>query len=670
MRTKKTLFPIVLFSAALLLPIAVRAQSYYTNGVDIYSYTATAGNITITGYLGSGSAVTVPDTIGFTPVTGIASLAFAGNSVTGVMLGTNMANIAPAAFCNCPNLLAIIVNPANPVYSDVEGILFDKDQATLEDFPPGVGGTYPIPDGVTTIEDAAFFECTNLTGVTIPNSVTNIESSAFDDCSSLTGVTIPNSVTTVGTYMFNFCTKLTNVVIPNSVTSIQASAFDSCISLTNITIPNNVTSIDEEAFIGCSSLKNVVIPNNVTNLGQESFYGCTSLTNVTIGAGVTTIGDAAFVQCTNLARVIIPNSVTDIEPSAFQECSGLSSIIIPNSLTIINSAVFADCGALTNVTIPDSVTNIESSAFQGCTSLASVTIPNSVTSLGEQSFFYCPSLTNVTVGTGVTSIGDEAFEQCLSLTGIYFQGNAPSLGGTSVFADVGATAEVYYQPNATGWGTTFGGLTTSLYFPGNLVANWGFETGSFADWSQSDCVISSSDHTGKHAVQVNGNASTSGSLTQILPTQTGRVYVLSFWMESSESAVCRILWSGSAPQVIIPGSSWTHSQFTFTATNTSTVLEFLYVYLSEPNSFVIDDISVVPLTGYGQLKAQPVNGGVQLSFFGLASTNYALDRTFDLAPPITWVPQATNATGTNGMLVLTNTPVATTNNFWRIRSVP
>jgi hypothetical protein len=624
MKTKKTLFPIFLFSAALLLPIAVQAQTYYTNGVDIYSYTATAGNITITGYLGSGTAVTVPDTIGFTPVTGIASFAFAGNSVTGIMLGTNMTTISAAAFCNCPNLLAIIVNPANPAYSDVEGILFDKDQATLEAFPPGVGGTYPIPNGVTTIEDAAFFLCTNLTGVTIPNSVTNIEPSAFDGCSGLTSVTIPNGVTAIGPEVFNFCTKLTNVEIPNSITSIQLAAFEGCLSLTNITIPNNVASIGEEAFYGCASLKNVAIPGSVTNLGQESFDGCTSLTNVTIGTGVTTIGDAAFVECTSLASVTIPNGVTDIEPSAFEECSNLSSIIIPNSVTIINSAVFAYCGALTNVT----------------------------------------------VGTGVTSIGDAAFEQCTSLTEIYFQGNAPSLGGTSVFTDVGATAEVYYQSNATGWGTTFGGLTTSLYFPGNLVANWGFETGSFADWSQSDCVISSSDHTGKHAVQVNGNASTSGSLTQTLPTQVGRVYVLSFWMESTNNAICRILWSGSAPQVIIPGTSWTHSQFTFTATNTSTVLEFLYVYLNEPNSFVIDDISVVPLAGYGQLKAQPVNDGVQLSFFGLANTNYALDRTFDLAPPIAWVPQTTNATGTNGMLVLTNTPVPTTNNFWRIRSVP
>jgi hypothetical protein len=103
MKIKRALFPIVLLATALLWPAAVQAQSYYTNGVDIYSYTATAGNITLMGYLGSGSALTVPDTIGFTPVTGIESFAFAGTSVAGVMLGTNMTNISAAAFANCPN---------------------------------------------------------------------------------------------------------------------------------------------------------------------------------------------------------------------------------------------------------------------------------------------------------------------------------------------------------------------------------------------------------------------------------------------------------------------------------------------------------------------------------------------------------------------------------------
>jgi hypothetical protein len=61
---------------------------------------------------------------------------------------------------------------------------------------------------------------------------------------------------------------------------------------------------------------------------------------------------------------------------------------------------------------------------------------------------------------------------------------------------------------------------------------------------------------------------------------------------------------------------------------------------------------------------------MRLSYVGHPATNYALDRTFNLLPPITWVGQQTNTMTVSGVLTFTNTPVPTTNNFWRVRSVP
>jgi len=56
-------------------------------------------------------------------------------------------------------------------------------------------------------------------------------------------------------------------------------------------------------------------------------------------------------------------------------------------------------------------------------------------------------------------------------------------------------------------------------------------------------------------------------------------------------------------------------------------------------------------------------------FFGNARANYALNRSFTLSPP-NWIPQVTNPADANGNLVFTNRPDSTTNNFWRIRSMP
>jgi len=74
--------------------------------------------------------------------------------------------------------------------------------------------------------------------------------------------------------------------------------------------------------------------------------------------------------------------------------------------------------------------------------------------------------------------------------------------------------------------------------------------------------------------------------------------------------------------------------------------------------------------GYNRISAQLLTGGnVSLSYMGLAGTNYVLDQSFTLSPA-NWVPRLTNSAGVGGVLVFTNTPNPTTNNFWRVRSVP
>jgi hypothetical protein len=162
----------------------------------------------------------------------------------------------------------------------------DNGTITIKTYT-GPGGEVTIPDNinglpVTSIWDWAFYDCTNLTNVTIPNSVINIGDRAFEGCTSLTSVTIPNSVINIWDGTFRNCRSLTSVTIGNSVTSIGSYGFFGCSSLTNLTIPNSVTTIGDSAFAGCSSLTNLTIPNSVTGIGYGAFEGCGSLTIVTI----------------------------------------------------------------------------------------------------------------------------------------------------------------------------------------------------------------------------------------------------------------------------------------------------------------------------------------------------------------------------------------------------
>ena len=74
--------------------------------------------------------------------------------------------------------------------------------------------------------------------IVIPEGVTKINDYAFYCCNYLKSVVIPDSVTSIGDWAFYYCTSLTSVVIGNSVTSIGNEAFAYCYSLTSVTFKN------------------------------------------------------------------------------------------------------------------------------------------------------------------------------------------------------------------------------------------------------------------------------------------------------------------------------------------------------------------------------------------------------------------------------------------------
>jgi hypothetical protein len=235
-------------------------------------------------------------------VTSIGDGAFGGcTSLTSIVIPNSVTSIGDAAFW-CTSLTAIEVDPANPSYSGLDGVLFNKSQSTLIRYPWGKAGAYTVPDSVTSIGDGAFSGCTSLTSITIPNSVTSIGEWAFHRCSSLTGITVEASNPTYSSLdgvLFDRSQKRLIAypagkrgpyAIPDSVTNIGDGAFEGCTGLTSITIPDSFTSICQWAFGNCTSLTSVTIPNSVTSIDDRAFYGCARLTSVyfhgdTPGAG-------------------------------------------------------------------------------------------------------------------------------------------------------------------------------------------------------------------------------------------------------------------------------------------------------------------------------------------------------------------------------------------------
>ena len=242
--------------------------------------------------------VTIPNS-----VTHIWDIAFSGTNLKSVTIPNSVTSIRDNAFTGCPSLTNFSVAAANPAYSSLDGVLFDKAQTSLITFPKARGDrSYVIPDSVTRIA-AQVFSGMSLTNVTLGNSLTHIGASAFDGCTGLTGVTLPNSVIDIGDSAFAGCRSLTGLTIPNNVTNIGSSAFSSCTNLTSLTIGNSVISIGAGAFEFCRGLTNVILGHSVTRIGSAAFWGCTKVASVTFPSSVTRIEDGAFLGCTRLTNL-------------------------------------------------------------------------------------------------------------------------------------------------------------------------------------------------------------------------------------------------------------------------------------------------------------------------------------------------------------------------------
>ena len=120
-----------------------------------------------------------------------------------------------------------------------------------------ISGTGAMTD-YTYDSRSPWYSCrTYIKRVVMQQGVTSIGDHAFWDCSGLTSVTIPDGVTSIGGDAFSGCAALTSVEIPNGVTAIGGSTFSNCIRLAKVTIPKSVTSIGKNAFYYCESIADV-----------------------------------------------------------------------------------------------------------------------------------------------------------------------------------------------------------------------------------------------------------------------------------------------------------------------------------------------------------------------------------------------------------------------------
>lgn len=286
--------------------------------------------------------------------------------------------------------------------------------------------TVVLPKTLTSIDSYSFYNCSNLKEVKGLEHVNNMEKAAFKNCTSLDNVVI--GAESVEKEAFKNCSSLKNLTFTTNVKYIRNTAFQECISLQSLTIPDsvlelgNIDKLDElyedseylYEYFGNDSWTNYspyhynyyygdgYYYDDYYSIGyyDDSYYGdyfnddydnygcfsgCTSLTDVVIGNNVEYIGKACFINCTSLKNINIPDSVKYIARRCFRGCISLENISIPYKIKNISLEMFSGCASLKSVQLPQGLLCIEEEAFFG-TAIKNLVLPNKVLKIGFRAF--------------------------------------------------------------------------------------------------------------------------------------------------------------------------------------------------------------------------------------------------------------------------------------------
>lgn len=272
-----------------------------------------------------------------------------------------------------------------------------------------------LQEGITSIGDWAFYQCSKLTEITIPEGVTSMGYVALSGCQELPSVSLPSTLETIGGGMFSQDWALESLTIPAAVTRIGDRLTEGCGALAQIVVEDGNKTFDSRencnAVIKTSTntlvagCMNTVIPNTVEIIGQQAFSSIKSLKAIVLPSSVTKIEDYAFQYCSGVPSLNIPTSVVSISGTAFFACQFEDISVAPgnpkfdsrdNCNAIIETESNKMIKGCINTVFPDEVTVIGEGAFYNCGNLKSIIIPAGITKFEENAFGYCSKLESFT----------------------------------------------------------------------------------------------------------------------------------------------------------------------------------------------------------------------------------------------------------------------------------
>ena len=436
---------------------------------NVFGYMPSWNYCVYEGYEGSSMEITIPSSYNNKPLTKISSYAFSNDrDIAKITLPSSVTTIENYAFQNCSNLREV-----------------------------------KMP-GVQKIASYAFSNCITMQSVTLPVTLSELNDWVFYDCSSLRTVNYEGTlaqwckITFYSGTLFDYADELriegkiiNDLKITSEITSISAHAFHGY-PLESITIEEgvNIEEIGIYAFAECSLLKTLTINGSVELIKSHAFASCSSLKDVTLNKNVKRFEQFVFYDTTYINKVIYNGYINDWCAIDFNynstttDCSSnpvsqanffiiggeyQSDLIIPAGVEIKPFA-FANAKMISSVTTNRNVL-IGNYAFYGCPNLLSVSTASvgggEVTRINTCAFMDCSSLSSVVIGTNVRSIEEKAFANCFELRTINIPKSVITMGSNVFYGCYSLNVYCEYDYIPSGWYYSWAG-SASIYWGGML----------------------------------------------------------------------------------------------------------------------------------------------------------------------------------------------------------
>ena len=352
---------------------SISTMSVNATSTSEYEYSALSdGTIEITGYNGTGTAVSIPSAIDGKTVTSIGRTAFYENgNITSVVIPNTVTKIGEGAFTRCTKLTSITIG--NKVET-IETYAFDETAIS----------TITIPASVKTIGDYIFYDCMNLKTINVASGSTSF--------ASVNGVLFDKNITKLISYPI--AKTNTTYTIPSTVTTIGELGFRKCTYLEQINIPNSVTTLENFAFSHLPKLKTITLPSSITTIWSYTFEECSSLTSITANVNVEEFPSYFVNNCDNLEKIDLSNAkIKETNIASFSNCDKLTTVILPDTLEVLSHMTLYRCNTITSLDIPSSVKRVEESFYLYCNNFKNYTIPDGLVEDGNGGYVKAIELT-------------------------------------------------------------------------------------------------------------------------------------------------------------------------------------------------------------------------------------------------------------------------------------